>query len=59
MGVDCAGPIWIKSGQVCKPLILKVYMCIFVLFTVKDIHLDPVSELTKAAFIAILRRFIE
>ena len=30
VGVDYAGPIWIKSGHVRKPIITKVYVTLFV-----------------------------
>ena len=55
-GVDYAGPMHIKTGSVRKPIIIKGY--IFVSFSVKAIHLEPVTELTTSAFIATLRRFI-
>ena len=58
VGVDYARPIMVKSGPVRRPVIIKAYMCIFVSFTVKAVHLEAVSELTTAAFIACLRRFI-
>ena len=58
LGIDYAGPILVKSGYVRKPLITKAYMCIFVSFTVKAVHLEPMSDLTSEAFIATLRRFI-
>ena len=58
VGVDYAGPILVKSGLVCRPAITKVSMCVFVSFTVKAVQLEAVSELTTAAFIAFLRRFI-
>ena len=58
VGLDYAGPLQIKLGHVRKPTILKAYVCIFVSLTVKAIHIELVSNLTTAAFIAALRRFI-
>ena len=58
VGVDFAGPVLIKSGRIRKPTITKAYVCVFVSFTVKAVHLEPVSELTTSAFIATLRRFV-
>ena len=58
IGVDYAGPILVKSGYVRKPVITKAYVCVFISFTVKAVHLEPVSDLTSEAFIATLRRFI-
>ena len=57
-GVDCAGPIYIKTGSVRKPIIIKGYVAVFVSLSVKAVHLEPVTELTTSAFIATLRRFI-
>ena len=34
------------------------YVSVFVSFTVKAVHLDPVSDLTSEAFIATLRKFL-
>ena len=58
VGVDYAGPILVKSGYVRKPIITKAYVCVFVSFTVKAVHLEPVSDLTTEAFLETLRRFI-
>ena len=30
VGVDYAGPIKIKYGVICKPTIIKLYICVFV-----------------------------
>ena len=57
-GVDYAGPVYIKYGYVCKPTVIKAYVCVFVLLSVKAVHLKLVSDLTSEAFIATLRRFI-
>ena len=58
VGIDYAGPIYIKQGSVRKPTILKAYVCVFVSLSVKAVHLELVSDLTTDAFIACLRRFI-
>ena len=58
VGVDYAGPILVKSGYVRKPVTTKVYVCVFVSFTVKAVHHEPVSDLTTEAFIATLRKFV-
>lgn len=57
-GVDFAGPFEIKtfSGRGCR--ISKGYICLFVCFTTKAIHLEPVSDLSTPAFMAALSRFI-
>ena len=58
VGVDYAGPILTKAGSALKPTIVKSYMCVFVCFAVKAVHLELVSDLTTAAFLATLRCFI-
>ena len=58
VGADYAGPIYIKYGFVRKPTIVKAYICVFVSFSVKAVHLELVSDLTTEAFLATLRRFI-
>lgn len=58
VGVDYAGPLMIKSGSRRKPQLLKLYICIFVSFSVKAVHIKLVTDLTADAFIAALRRFV-
>ena len=58
MAVDYAGPVLVKSGPVRKPLITKTCICVFMSFAVKEVHLEIVTELTTAAFIDMLHRFI-
>lgn len=57
-GVDFAGPMEIKSftGRYCR--ITKGYVCLFVCFSTKAIHLEAVSDLSTPAFLAALARFI-
>lgn len=58
VATDFAGPFLItdRKGRGCK--ITKCYLCIFVCFRYKCLHLEVVSELTKDAFILTLKRFI-
>ena len=58
VGVDYAGPVLIKGGSTRKPVVVRAYVSVFVSFNIKAVHLEPVSELTSAAFIAAFRRFI-
>ena len=58
VGVDYAGPIYVKYGSVRKPTLVKAYVCVFVSLSVKAVHLELVSDLTTEAFVACLRRFI-
>ena len=58
VGVDYAGPVYIKYGHVRKPVVVKAYICVFVSLSIKAVHLELASDLTTDAFIASLRRFI-
>lgn len=58
VGIDYAGPLYLKRGSVRKPTILKSYVCVFVSTSIKAVHLELVSDLSTEAFIACLRRFI-
>ena len=52
VGVDYAGPFYIKYGHVMKPTVVKTYASVFVSLSVKAVHLELVSELTTEAFLA-------
>ena len=58
VGVDYAGPIYVKHGPVRRPIIVKAYVSVFMSLSVKAVHLELVSDLTTEAFVACLRRFI-
>ena len=58
VGVDYAGPFYINLGHVCRPTIVKAYACLFASLTVKAVHIEVVSDLTSAAFLACFRRFV-
>ena len=45
IGVDYAGPIYVKYGYVRKPTVVKTYVCVFISLTVKAVHLELVSDL--------------
>lgn len=57
-GVDFAGPFMISSKIGRGNKITKCYLCLFVCFSTKAIHLETVSDLSAQAFIASLKRFI-
>ncbi|XP_062703578.1 uncharacterized protein LOC134286032 [Aedes albopictus] len=56
-GVDFAGPVFVKVG-LRKFVRVKAYICIFVCLATKAIHLELVSDLSSAAFVAALHRFV-
>lgn len=57
-GLDFAGPFDIKSyaGRACR--ITKGYVCVFVCFSTKAIHLEATSDLSTSAFLAAFSRFV-
>lgn len=58
VGIDFAGPFLVKESHRRKAKTYKVYVCIFVCLAVKAIHIEVVTELSTAAFIAALDRFV-
>ena len=48
-GLDYCGPITTKT--------VKIYVAIFICFSTKAFHLEPVNSLTKEACISTLHRF--
>ncbi|XP_058827081.1 uncharacterized protein LOC131687057 [Topomyia yanbarensis] len=55
-GVDYAGPVYLRAPhkRAAPP---KAYISVFVCFSTKAVHLELVSDLTTAAFLAAFRRF--
>lgn len=58
IGMDFAGPISVKFARVRKPVITKGYVCVFVCFVTKAIHLELASDLKTETFLACLNRFV-
>jgi len=54
-GVDYAGPFSIKIS---RNKTSKAYLCVFVCFVTKAVHLEIVSDLSTSAFLNTLKRFI-
>lgn len=57
-GTDFAGPFFITNRKGRGAISSKCYLCLFVCFFSKAVHLEVVSELSTNAFILTLRRFI-
>lgn len=55
VGVDYAGPVYLKYGHPRKPTTVKAYITVFVSMSVKAVHLELVSDLTTDVFITTLR----
>jgi len=56
-GMDFAGPVKIKVSTRRNAQTLKAYICVFVCFATKAVHIELVSDLSTDAFLAALRRF--
>ncbi|XP_058840273.1 uncharacterized protein LOC131695773 [Topomyia yanbarensis] len=56
-GVDYAGPLYLKPIHK-RAAPAKAYICLFICFATKAVHIELVSDLTTQAFLCALRRFI-
>nr|CAI5855699.1 unnamed protein product [Callosobruchus analis] len=57
-GVDLAGPFSIKDGRLRNRAIISAYLCIFVCFSTKAVHLEAVVDLSTDSFLNCLHRFV-
>ncbi|XP_071576443.1 uncharacterized protein [Temnothorax nylanderi] len=57
-GVDFAGPFTMVTRRARGVSSFKVYVCLFVCFAVKAIHLEIAFSLSTDSFLAALRRFV-
>nr|XP_040241612.2 uncharacterized protein LOC120961699 isoform X1 [Anopheles coluzzii]XP_049461104.1 uncharacterized protein LOC125906417 isoform X1 [Anopheles coluzzii]XP_049463243.1 uncharacterized protein LOC120950902 isoform X1 [Anopheles coluzzii]XP_049464286.1 uncharacterized protein LOC125907234 isoform X1 [Anopheles coluzzii] len=57
VGIDYAGPFYLKPVHR-RAAACKAYLCLFVCFATKAVHLELVCDLSTSAFLAALRRFI-
>ncbi|XP_050675186.1 uncharacterized protein LOC126972451 isoform X2 [Leptidea sinapis] len=57
-GVDYAGPVLIADRKGRGAKLTKSYICIFVCFAVKEVHLELVADLTTDAYLSALYRFV-
>ncbi|KAG5862400.1 hypothetical protein JTB14_006607 [Gonioctena quinquepunctata] len=58
VGGDYGGPFHITMGKGKGIKSQKAYICLFICFATKAIHIELASDLSSDAFIAALRRFI-
>ncbi|XP_044315228.1 uncharacterized protein LOC123037635 [Drosophila rhopaloa] len=56
-GLDFCGPFCYKTGVRSK-VPVKTYVCVFICFATKAIHLELVQDLSTPAFLRALKRFI-
>ncbi|XP_023313216.1 uncharacterized protein LOC111691290 isoform X1 [Anoplophora glabripennis] len=57
-GVDFAGPFLIKDGKLRNRKFIKAYLCLFVCFATKAVHLEIAGDLTTDCFLNVLKRFV-
>jgi len=57
-GIDYAGPLMIKTSLRRNSPLVKGYICVFVCFATKAIHIELVGDLTTESFLNAMRRFV-
>lgn len=58
VGVDFAGPILVKDGTLRTRKLVKAYLCIFVCFATKAVHIELAGGLSTEIFLNTLKRFV-
>ncbi|XP_072400874.1 uncharacterized protein [Diabrotica undecimpunctata] len=56
-GIDYAGPVLLRDRKGRPYKTYKAYICLFICFATKGVHIELVTELTSEAFLATFRRF--
>ncbi|XP_075152891.1 uncharacterized protein LOC142226662 [Haematobia irritans] len=57
-GLDFAGPFAVKASSLRNAVYQKSYVCVFVCFCTKAIHLEFCSDLSSNSFMAAFTRFV-
>ncbi|XP_050554512.1 uncharacterized protein LOC126911949 [Spodoptera frugiperda] len=57
-GVDYAGPVLILNRKGKGARLIKGYICLFICFVTRAVHLELVSDLSSEAYLLTLKRFI-
>ena len=57
VGVDFAGSLTTTKGNPCKPILVKTYICIFVCFSTRAVHLELCVDLSADTFLSAFRSF--
>lgn len=58
VGIDFAGAFQIKNSSIRRAVQSKGYVCVFVCFVTKAVHLELTSDISTANFLACFKRFI-
>lgn len=56
-GIDYGGPFEIKASKLKNSKTVKAYLCAFVCFATRAVHLEVVSDLSTDAFLNAFKRF--
>ena len=56
-GLDFAGPLITVRGNSCRPTLMKTYVCLFVCFGTKAVHLELCCDPSSETFLEAFRRF--
>lgn len=57
-GTDFCGPFYMRMSKGGRFKAVKGYVCVFICFSTRAVHLEVVSDLTAEAFIAAFKRFV-
>jgi len=58
VGIDYAGPMQMREVRLRKSRAYKIYIAVFICFSVKAVHLEVVTDLSTNAFLAAFDRFV-
>ena len=58
VGVDYAGPFPVRAARIRGSVTYQCYLCIFVCFASKAVHIEVSSDLTTQTFLAAYERFV-
>jgi transposase InsO family protein len=56
--MDYCGPFVARASQLRRAAHVKTYLCIFICFTTKAVHLEVAQDLSTDCFLDVLQRFI-
>lgn len=57
VGVDYAGPVYVKENTSKRSRLVKTYLAIFVCFSTRAVHIELANNLSTNSFINVLQRF--
>lgn len=58
VGIDFAGPFIVKDGTIRTRKMVQTYVCVFICFSTKAIHLELAGSLSTECFINCLKRLV-